>query len=84
MCCRLVYRFNAYARDSECAECRPAFGTRVAKARFWISHARARPAVMDANVRAAAAETLRLCREAGHDVSPAVAALYVQAQRWRR
>ena len=36
---------------------------------------------MDANVRAAAAETLRLCREAGHDVSPAVAALYVQAQR---
>ena len=48
---------------------------------FWIPHARARPAVMDANVRAAAAETLRLCREAGHDVSPAVAALYVQAQR---
>ena len=36
---------------------------------------------MDANVRAAAAETLRLCREAGHDVSPAVAALHVQAQR---
>ena len=36
---------------------------------------------MDANVRAAAAETLRLCREAGHDVSPAVVALYVQAQR---
>ena len=31
---------------------------------------------MDANVRAAAAETLRLCREAGHDVSPAVAALH--------
>ena len=36
---------------------------------------------MDANVRAAAAETLRLCREAGHDVSPAVVALHVQAQR---
>ena len=38
---------------------------------------------MDANVRAAAAETLRLCREAGHDVSPAVAALHVQAQQMR-
>lgn len=42
----------------------------------------ARPCVaMEANVRDAAVETLRLCREAGHDVSPAVAAVYVQAQR---
>jgi hypothetical protein len=39
------------------------------------------PARMEATVRDASAETLRLCRERGHDVSPAVAAVFVQAQR---
>ena len=83
ICCRLVCRF-AIGRVLR-VPTPPAFGRRAKACReeslLLDSHARARPAVMDANVRAAAAETLRLCREAGHDVSPAVAALHVQAQR---